>query len=346
VIESWPLARGDAAGSALLRCLPEDFVVCEELGFDPDGEGEHRLLRLRKSELNTAELAGRIAALCDVPLRDVGYCGLKDRNAVTTQWFSVGLAGRAEPNWCALEDGGAVTVLETARHRRKLRRGVHRANRFALTLREVRGERAALEGRLESIRREGVPNYFGAQRFGRGGSTLAQARGWAARGGRLTRARRSLYLSALRGYLFNRLLAERVRSGDWNRVAAGDVCMLAGTRSRFCCEEVDDALLARVAAGDVHPGLPLWGRVKGEAQPPVLPADCMELGAALEGAGVDLDWRAARLLPDDFCWQFCDDGTLQLDFALGAGGYATALVVEFVHYKEGRGQRGIGSERG
>jgi tRNA pseudouridine13 synthase len=72
----------------------------------------------------------------------------------------------------------------------------------------------------------------------------------------------------------------------------------------------------------------------------------MELGAALEGAGVELDWRAARLLPDDFCWQFCDDGTLQLDFALGAGGYATALVVEFVHYKEGRGQRGIGSERG
>ena len=165
------------------------------------------------------ELVQRLSALSGVPERDIGLSGLKDRNAVTRQWFSVGMAGRREPDWQALETGGDVQLLELGRHSRKLRRGVHRANRFSLVLRGVSGDRADLERRLQLVRQQGAPNYFGEQRFGRNGATLEQACRWA-RGGhrRQTRARRSLYLSALRAFLFNTALATRVAA---NRSRSG-----------------------------------------------------------------------------------------------------------------------------
>jgi tRNA pseudouridine13 synthase len=334
----------------LIRSCPEDFIVCEQLGFEPSGDGEHAFLHLQKRKLNSMELLQRVSELSAVPPRDIGISGLKDRNAVTRQWVSVGLAGRTEPDWRALESPGDVQVLEVARHRRKLRRGVHRANRFTLVLRELSGDRAALEQRLQLLRDEGVPNYFGEQRFGRGGSTLEQARRWMSGGRRLSRAKRSLYLSALRSYLFNTLLAARVVAGDWNKVLNGDVCILQGTRSLFTCELADEDIAGRASRGDIHPGLPLWGRGPSPAGPERAAqqaqclADHIDMCEFLEEVGMELSWRPARMLADDFCWQFCDDGSLQLDFSLGAGSYATALLVEFVQYKEGKINSGNGSE--
>lgn len=351
MMQPWPQAWGPARGTALIRCRAEDFRVSEQLGFELSGEGEHVFLHLGKRYLNTLELVQRLGKLSGVAERDIGYSGLKDRNAVTRQWFSVAVAGRAEPDWGLLERDGHVEVLDVARHSRKLRRGVHRANRFTLVLREVVGERAALERRLDLIRREGVPNYFGEQRFGRNGSTLQQARRWLRSGRKTSRNKRSLYFSALRAFVFNQLLAARVESENWNRVLAGDVCLLRGTRSFFTCDEVDEDIRSRVAGGDLHPGLPLWGKGKpGETMPPsgagtALQAEGKDIRDFLEDSGLDLAWRPARLLPDDFRWQFCDDGSLQLDFALGAGGYATALLAELVQYKEGKVESGIGSEQ-
>ena len=350
----WPRAWGSLPGSALIRSCPEDFVVSEQLGFEPSGDGEHVFLHLQKRKLNTMDLLQRVSALSGVAPRDIGISGLKDRNAVTRQWFSVGMAGRSEPDWQALASPGDVQVLAVGRHLRKLRRGVHKANRFTLVLRELRGDRAALEQRLQLLRDEGVPNYFGEQRFGRGGSTLEQARRWMPGGRRISRTKRSLYLSALRSYLFNTLLAARVVAGDWNRVASGDVCILQGTRSQFTCAQADEEIRDRAGFGDIHPGLPLWGRGASTAGPERATqqaaslADYADICEFLEGAGLDLSWRPARMLADDFCWQFCDDGRLQLDFALGAGCYATALLAEFVQYKEGKGtlESGSGSEQG
>ena len=334
-----PRAWGDALGSAVIRHIPEDFQVREQLGFELSGEGEHVFLHLQKRGLNTMQLHARVAGLAGVSQRDVGFSGLKDRNALTSQWFSVGLPGRPEPDWQALEAEGDVKLLKVSRHRRKLKRGVHRANSFSLRLREVQGEREQLRRRLERIRTAGVPNYFGEQRFGRDGSTLDQARRWMQRGGpRVTRSKRSLYLSALRSHLFNGLLAERVTQGSWNRVLAGDQCILAGTRSHFQCAGVDADIETRAAALDLHPALPLWGA--GSASPPKAePATC----DFLEAQGLELAWRATRLVPDDFCWRFCDDDGLQLDFALGAGGYATALLAELVQYRQ---KRTMGSDKG
>lgn len=345
MIGDWPRAGGDPPASALLRASPEDFQVQEVLGFEPSGEGEHVLLQLEKRRLNTPELARRLARFCAVPERDVGYSGMKDRNAVTRQWFSVRLAGRGEPQWSDLESGGDVRVLAAARHQRKLKRGVHHGNRFSLRLRDLAGDLDALQHRLAAVRLEGAPNYFGRQRFGRGGSTLDQARQWVAGGGRrVSRNRRSLYLSALRAYLFNELLAVRVADGTWNRLLPGDICILQGTRSRFKCEAVDRTLQRRVREGDVHPGLPLWGRGDGgvarhrAAERIAALEGAADLCAFLERMAVEQAWRATRQLADDFCWQFCDDGSLQLDFELGAGGYATALLAEFVRFDDASGQ--------
>ncbi|GAB3270021.1 tRNA pseudouridine(13) synthase TruD [Parahaliea aestuarii] len=349
--ETWPTAGPAPSARGLIRQSPEDFIVREQLGFEPDGSGEHAFLHLQKRGLNTADLAQRISEISGVALRDIGFSGMKDRHAVTSQWFSVGLAGRAEPDWSQLERSGEVSVLAASRHGRKLRRGVHRANQFTLTLRQVEGEREDLLARLQGVRDGGVPNYFGEQRFGRAGNTLVQARQWAERPRRkLSRTRRGLYLSALRSLLFNRLLARRVAEGSWNTVLPGDVCSLQGTRSRFACNEVDADIAARAAAGDLHPALPLWGRGEPLQGPERLAQQAQILAPEsgicrfLEDAGLSLDYRPARALPDDFCWQFCDDGSLQLAFSLGAGSYATAVLAQIIDYSTGDFAFGDGSE--
>lgn len=334
-------AWGGPPGNALIRQVPEDFVVEEVLGFEPAGEGEHAFLFLEKRQLNSQELAARLAALAGVPPRDVGFSGMKDRNAVTRQWFSVGLAGRADPAWEQLEAQGGVKVLRSARHLRKLRRGVHRANRFTLVLRNLSGARDVLEERLHLLQQRGAPNYFGPQRFGRGGSTLRAAARWARSGGRVSRTRRGLYLSALRGFLFNELLAQRVQDGTWCAADADQVYLLNGSNSFFMGATEDDDIAQRLASGDIHPALPLWGRsAKAAVAAPVercadMLVEHRDLCAFLEREGLQIAWRASRLLPDDFCWQFCDDGRLQLEFALGAGSFATALLAELVAVEDG-----------
>jgi len=337
----WPRVRGEPQVEARIRSRSEDFLVCEQLGFEPEGEGEHVFLHLQKRDLNSAELVQRVAVLSKVAARDIGISGLKDRNAVTSQWLSVGMAGRAEPDWQALQSDGKVQLLAHKRHRRKLRRGVHKANRFSLRLRGLKGDLADLETRLRRVRDAGVPNYFGPQRFGRGGSNLVQARRWmASRHSRLSRQKRGLLLSALRAELFNCLLAARVEARSWAQVRRGDVCLLRGTRSFFACEQVTADIEQRAAHGDLHVGLPLWGIGEwppgsdGEHKWRERLAEQADVCEFLENAGLELAFRSARLLVDDFCWRFCDDGDLQLDFTLGAGAYATALLGELVRYKE------------
>jgi len=338
---SWPAIAGTPKAIALLRHSPEDFLVFEQLGFELSGGGEHAFLHLEKRELNSMELLQRISQLSGIAQRDIGLSGLKDRNAVSQQWFSVRMAGRPEPNWQELERSGDVRVLQVGRHLRKLKRGVHRANRFVLRLRDLRGDKDDLLPRLERVKAGGFPNYFGEQRFGREGSTLAQAREWMESGGRkISRARRSLYLSALRAFVFNTLLADRVEQASWNRVLSGDACALQGSRSLFSCELADDEIQGRAERGDIHPALPLWGAGQqlasdervAEQRTLLALSDGTAICLFLERMGLDLAYRPARALLDDFSWQFCDDDSLQLDFTLGTGCYATAALAELVQY--------------
>ena len=153
------------------------------------------------------------ARAAGVPRSAVGFAGVKDRLAIATQWFSVDLAGRAGPRWAPVESE-AIEVLEVARHRRKLRRGVLLGNRFEIVLREVTGAGARLDGRLNAVRGAGVPNYFGPQRFGREGASVRLATALLVERRRIrNRYQRSLALSAARALVFNRVLAVRVQSG-------------------------------------------------------------------------------------------------------------------------------------
>ncbi|MBI3774319.1 MAG: tRNA pseudouridine(13) synthase TruD, partial [Gammaproteobacteria bacterium] len=251
---------GAPLATATLRAMPEDFEVHEVLGFEPDGAGDHALLLIQKRNTNTEWLARNLAKFAGVKQVDVGYGGLKDRNAVTSQWFSVNLSGKSEPDWTQLESAD-TRVLQAMRNRRKLKRGAHHGNRFVITLRDVSGDASELETRLRAIRDHGVPNYFGEQRFGIDANNIEQARAMFA--GELhvkDRHQRGLYLSAARSLLFNAVLSKRVTGQSWNTALPGDALMLAGTRSFFAAEAIDATLIQRLNSGDLHPSGPLWGR--------------------------------------------------------------------------------------
>jgi tRNA pseudouridine13 synthase len=332
-----PRAFGDAPLSGLLRVQPVDFVVEEQLGFEPDGDGEHLLLQLRKTTLNTRDVVRRLAALAGVHVRDIGFCGLKDRNAQTTQWFSVPTRHCEDRDWYALS-GEGVEVLRAVRHRRKLRRGSHRGNAFTLRIRELRGDLRAADERLATISRQGAPNYFAEQRFGRGAANLRAAEAWLRGGARIRdRHRRGLVLSAARSWLFNLVLAERVRQGTWDRLLDGDVANLDGSRSVFAVAAVDDGLRARLRGHDIHPTGPLYGSgVTLSAELPRALEDGVLAAQApwcsgLERAGLKMERRALRLVPRELAWQQEAGGKeLLLRFDLPAGQYATAVLRELV----------------
>ncbi len=336
MIESLPHAHGGPLATGVIRHCPEDFIVDEIAGFEVDGEGEHVVLRIRKRNTNTDWLARQLARLAGVPARDVGYAGLKDRQAVTTQWFSVCLAGREEPDWADLNSED-ISVLQVQRHSRKLRRGALRGNRFELRIREFAADAAQLDDRLRTIQARGVPNYFGEQRFGIDGANLEQARAMF-EGKRIkSRHQRSMYLSAARSLLFNHLLAQRVERQSWNRAIPGDVMLLAGSNSYFVIDEVDDEIRRRVADFDIHPGGILWGRGRTESRGEAAAleaalAECFPLFCeGLERAGLKAARRALRVRPENLQWTHRPDRKqLELRFELPPGAYATAILREIV----------------
>ncbi len=321
-LPAWTRAHGEPLFAAQIKARPEEFVVHEVLGFDLSGDGEHDYLWIEKTGANTEWVARQLARHAGVPARDVGYAGLKDRHAVTRQWFSVPRWNA--PDWGALDVEG-VTLLETQRHEKKLRRGAHRQNRFQIVARGDIPDARSLEERLQCIATSGVPNYFGAQRFGRDGSNLELANAWAS-GRRLPRHKRSIAISTVRSLLFNRILDARVRESSWNRVLPGDTVNLDGSGSVFTVDEVDAETERRCAVLDIHPAGLLCG---DGAEPPDLLDDCDDWLRALAKARVQAAYRSLRLRVLDLEWSL-DPGSLKLAFALGRGAFATSVLREIV----------------
>lgn len=317
-----------------MRSTPEDFFVEELPGFEPSGAGEHLLLTIEKRGMNTAFAAKTIAQWAGVDESAIGYAGLKDRHAVTRQRFSVWIPKKIAPDLAALQSD-ALRVLEHAWHARKLPRGALAGNRFVLVLRELEGQREAVDARLSAIARRGVPNHFGEQRFGRGGDNVRKAVAMFA-GGRVKREERTMLLSAARSELFNRVLAARVEAGNWDAALDGEVWILDGSRSVFGPEPFTPELQARLEAFDIHPSGPLWGegelRSTGAARELELAAlagdTASRLRAGLERAGLKQERRALRLRPMELAWTWRDDGALELRFALPPGCYATTVLRE------------------
>jgi tRNA pseudouridine13 synthase len=318
----------------LIKQSTSEFIVTESLAFDFTGDGEHDYLWIEKQGANTTWVARGLARYAGIALRDVGYAGLKDRHAITRQWFSARRPSGAGTDWDAFDLEG-VRILDTGRHQRKLKRGAHSGNRFRIAVREVNGaEETLISHRLTVIREKGVPNYFGAQRFGRDGSNLSLAEDVFA-GKRLKRELRSMALSAARSFLFNEILSSRVTDGSWGQALSGDALNLNGTGSFFIAEEIDDEVNKRLQSLDVHPTGALWGR--GDIQCAGQPAtnerriadSYPEIRDGLERAGLDMARRALRLAVTDLQWEI-DANRLWLEFSLGRGSYATAVLREIV----------------
>jgi len=305
----WPAAWGGPAGSGRIKVVPEDFFVEEVAGQPLDGQGEHLYLFLEKTGDNTRYVAGEIARLAGCRPMDVSFSGLKDRNAVTRQWFSIYRPGQSDEQLLA-SVASRWRLLDHGRHGRKLRRGDHRANRFRLRLQQLVADRKDLMERLARVSRDGCPNYFGAQRFGHDSANLDAAA--ALDPGRLRGRsfKRGIYLSAARSWLFNEYLASRVEAGDWRERLTGD-------------------------PGTGEPTGPLYGDGGSDAGEPLRSRENAVIEAypvfrrLLDSARVRPERRMLILLPVDMEWELSGD-TLELNFELPTGAYATSVLAEIL----------------
>lgn len=315
-LPEWARAAGEPLLSARLRSKPEDFQVTERLGWECSGNGEHDYLYIQKAGANTEWVARQLARHAEVPPRDVGFAGMKDRHAVTRQWFSV--PRWHSPNWDELDVAG-VTVVDIDRHLRKLRRGAHSANDFRIVLGvDSLVDMDEWNDRIILISHQGVPNYFGEQRFGRGGGNLQLADLWAS-GKRLPREKRSMAVSTVRSYLFNEALSLRVEAGTWDQFIPGDIANLNGSESIFKVEGIDDELRRRCDEKDIHPAGILAGEGSGLGPP--------HWQQALGRSRVEAGTRSFRLMVRNLVSERAEAGII-LSFSLGRGSYATAVLRE------------------
>ncbi|PDO84231.1 tRNA pseudouridine(13) synthase TruD [Kosakonia pseudosacchari] len=329
--------HGKPVASGVLKANPEDFVVVEDLGFEPDGEGEHILVRIVKNGCNTRFVADALAKFLKIHAREVSFAGQKDKHAVTEQWLCARVPGNAMPDLSAFQLEGCK-VLEYARHKRKLRLGALKGNAFTLVLREI-SDRADVEARLQAIAQKGVPNYFGAQRFGIGGSNLQGALRWAQSDAPVRdRNKRSFWLSAARSALFNQIVSTRLKKTDFNQVVDGDALQLAGRGSWFVATREEQAeLQTRVEAKTLMitaslPGCGEWGTQRDAlALEQQAVADAPELQALLVREKVEAARRAMLLYPQKLSWNWWDDVTVELRFWLPAGSFATSVVRELIN---------------
>lgn len=327
-----PSAEGD------LRTVPEDFKVFELLPFQASGEGEHLVLYIRKTNQNTVYIAKQLAKYFGVKEALVSYAGLKDRFAVCEQHFSIHLPGSkiSQLSDIAELSIAGVEVLSLHRHNKKLRTGALLGNRFELTLRNLVNEEAVIK-RWESICQNGVPNYFGEQRFGIDGANIVKAVALFDGKKVKDKKKRGLYLSAARSFLFNHVIAHRIEHDTFSTLRSGDVCMLSGTQSVFVANDIDDTLMERLASFDIDITAPLWGRgqlmttndVAIEEQLIVTPFDTLTQG--LEFFGLKQERRKIRLIPQ-LGKISMNDGILTLSFCLPAGCYATTILRELIQY--------------
>lgn len=327
---------GEPLSTGKLKANPEDFIVEEDLGFEPDGEGEHLLVRIRKNGCNTQFVAEQLARFAGIHPRSVSYAGLKDRHAVTEQWFCLHLPGKQDPDLSQFALEGCE-VIRAVRHLKKMRIGTLKGNAFTLVLRQL-SDLADIETRLQNILLQGVPNYFGEQRFGRGGNNLVQARKWANNDIRVNeRSKRSFYLSASRSAMFNIIASQRVADNTHRQVMLGDALQLSGRGSWFVATEAEfDTLQPRVDSNELLVTAPLPGdgplgtTDTAEAFEQDCLTDCTELLSLIKRERVEPARRAVMLQPLHMSWKSWDEVTLALKFWLPAGSFATSVVRELM----------------
>ena len=340
---SGPVATG------VIKVNPQDFQVDELLGFDPKTDGDtecpHEWLQIKKTGINTSYLAQVLAQSAGCKLRDVGYSGMKDRRAVTTQWFSLPVNDKVPTadiaNVVSKELQGtqqSVELLASVRHAKKLKRGVHRKNRFKIVIRDVHG---LDESVLSRIRHQGIPNYFGSQRFGIRFANLPKAEAMFEKDpGRVKRDQRSIYLSTARSFLFNQIVSARLTQGSWLRPLDAEPINLNASGSIFIADPNDTGIADRIISGDVHTTGAMWGSQQagqelteiGQFESKVID-NWPVLRDGLLKFGLKAARRPLRVMLENFSWQL-DRADLELNFELGRGAYATSVLREIISFTD------------
>ncbi len=317
LLPQWPKTYPETHASGSLKLHNEDFRVTELPLVLPSGEGEHIWLHVKKDGANTVYVAQCLADYADVKENDVGYAGLKDRYAITEQWFSIYFPKGETPDFLQLKHD-EFTVLAQSRHVKKLRRGDLLGNQFKIILRDVEGEQARIDSNLMQIQQHGVPNYFGHQRFGHDGGNVEQGRLMLSQEIRVRNQKmKGIYLSAVRSFVFNEILATRISNGLWGKTVAGDI--------------LDDEDMATGA---------LWGRgrVVTTADAAYLENTIAKQHASLcegmEFAGLSQERRALAAIPKNMTWKWINETQLQFTFSLPAGYYATSVMREVLDAQE------------
>ena len=332
-------AYGGPGMNGRIRVRPEDFHVSELLRFEPDDTGSHWLLHIEKKNCNTIWVQQQLAEFAGIRRMDVGFAGMKDRRAVCEQWFSVLQGSGKQLDWDKLDVDG-VRVIAARQHGRKLRRGTLRGNEFRIVVRDTEGDREVLDRTLAKIVDEGVPNYFGPQRFGHNAANISLAQAVLGKENRrVNRQKRQFALSAARSLIFNAVLSARVTAGTWSEILEGDLAGLVGSRSFFPVKELTDEIRVWAQKKDIHPTGPLWGTGVRDTSGSTRDLESKmahtyeTLSTGLERQAVKQSRRSSRLLVEDLRWKYTGD-KLTLEFFLRRGGYATAVLREILNVEE------------
>ena len=341
--EDLPFAYMGPPLKGKIRSNLEDFSVEEILHYEASGEGEHLFLHVNKVGINTKDVAKELARVAQVKLVDIGFAGLKDKNSTATQYFTIRFPHQRIINWESI-DKEKIRILSIKRHNRKIRRGKLFGNYFKIILRDISGNRIEAESVAKKISLYGVPNYFGPQRFGKNSSNLHFAAHWLVDNKkRIKPEKKRMTISAAKSYIFNKVLAKRVKEGIWDQALRGDVFIIDGSEKQFIDNANYVSNIKRVIAREIHPSGPMPGSISRALKPD---GDAAKIEAEIfcesqvsrwvEGlinVGALRERRALRLIPKNLSFKWLTNSSAQICFFLPRGSFGTSVVREIMSIK-------------
>ena len=323
----------------VIRAKPELFTVVEVPAYEPLGYGDHIYFSVTKSGRTTRDTQIAIASLLGLRREDVGHAGLKDKNAVSTQTFSL-LMPTDDPKEVAkiIESSLGVTVNWARRHPKKLRSGHLKGNTFTITVTDLEPSPKVALKRVEEIQsiiaHLGIPNYFGSQRTGKNGDNVLD--GYDLIKGNFKERNRWLrrfLVSSYLSHLCNRYLVKRLNDGNFTKLLNGDLAKKHDTGGVFTVEDAQ-VEQPRFEKGEISFTAPIYGYKMRETKyvakelEDAIFADADVTLDDLRKVGADGTRRLGRLLPEIKVSEHPEGVTLS--FTLPAGGYATVVLREFM----------------